>query len=194
MSKAFFLSIEFQETGFLVLRAYRAALDRYPEFREFLRDTQEIQRGIVVGQGNWELQLETNKQTFLRDFVRRPEFLVRYPESQTRDQYIDGLFAAAHLTPTTAERQQVSDAYDSGAADQTESRARALRRLADLSRFRTREFNAAFVTMQYMGYLRRNVDDPGFNFWLGVLNTNNDQNQMVNAFITSGEYRERFGQ
>ncbi|HAF14549.1 MAG TPA: hypothetical protein DHU55_06690 [Blastocatellia bacterium] len=48
--------------------------------------------------------------------------------------------------------------------------------------------------MQYIGYLRRNPDDPGFNFWLGVLNANNDQNQMVSAFITSSEYRQRFGQ
>lgn len=193
VSKAFFLSIEFQETGFFVIRTYRAALDRHPEFREFLKDTQEIQRGVVVGQSGWEAQLEAKKQAYLRDFVRRPEFLTRYPESQTRDQYIDALFASAAFTPTTAERQQVSNAYDSGAPDQTESRALALGALADLTRFRQREFNPAFVKMQYIGYLRRNPDEPGFNFWLGVLNANNDQNQMVKAFIVSGEYRQRFG-
>lgn len=194
VSKAFYLSIEFQETGFFVIRAYRAALDRFPEFREFLRDTQQVQRGGVVGQAGFETQLENNKATYLREFVRRPEFLARYPEAETRDQYVDALFAAARFTPTAAERQQVINAYDSGGADRTEARARALRALAELGRFRAREFNPAFVIMEYIGYLRRDPDDPGFNFWLGVLNANNDQNQMVNAFISSGEYRQRFGQ
>ncbi len=29
-----------------------------------------------------------------------------------------------------------------------------------------REFNAAFVAMEYFGYLRRDPDTAGFNFWL----------------------------
>ncbi|PYS98607.1 MAG: hypothetical protein DMF65_10195 [Acidobacteria bacterium] len=62
--------------------------------------------------------------------------------------------------------------------------------------------------MQYFGYLRRNPDDvgfdgkpdptfSGFNFWLSKLdqfNGNFVQAEMVKAFITSIEYRQRFGQ
>jgi hypothetical protein len=59
--------------------------------------------------------------------------------------------------------------------------------------------------MQYYGYLRRNPDDApeqnrdfsGYNFWLGKLNEFNGnfiQAEMVKAFITSDEYRKRFGQ
>jgi cysteine-rich repeat protein len=195
-SAAFFLSIEFQETGFVVVRAYRAAFDRQVGFREFLRDTQEIQRGIIVGQGSWQLQLEQHRQAFLRQLVRTSEFLTRYPESQTRDQYLDALFASADFTPTAAERLQVSNAYDSGAPDQTESRANALRALIQLERFRQREFSPAFVLMQYIGYLRRDPDDLGYNFWLNKLNLNHGDYgaaEMVAAFITSIEYRQRFG-
>ena len=58
--------------------------------------------------------------------------------------------------------------------------------------------------MQYFGYLRRNPNDPpelgldfgGYNFWLGKLNNFNGNYiaaEMVKAFITSGEYKERFG-
>ena len=56
--------------------------------------------------------------------------------------------------------------------------------------------------MQYFGYLRRNVDDfpdkdfSGFDFWLGKLNQfNGDYRaaEMVKGFITSTEYRARFG-
>lgn len=66
-----------------------------------------------------------------------------------------------------------------------------------------REFNRAFVLLQYFGYLRRNPDETpdadfsGYDFWLGKLNEfkgNFIQSQMVLAFIKSLEYRGRFGQ
>ncbi len=67
------------------------------------------------------------------------------------------------------------------------------------------EKNRAFVLAQYFGYLRRNPNDApepglnfdGYNFWLGKLNQFNGNfvnAEMVKAFITSGEYRQRFGQ
>ena len=58
-------------------------------------------------------------------------------------------------------------------------------------------FNEAFVTMQYFGYLRRDPDPDGFNFWLTKLNQFNGNYvaaEMVKAFITSDEYKHRFGQ
>ena len=64
------------------------------------------------------------------------------------------------------------------------------------------EFNRAFVLMQYFGYLRRNPNDPqdtdytGFDFWLTKLNQFNGNYisaEMVKAFLTSIEYRQRFG-
>jgi hypothetical protein len=57
--------------------------------------------------------------------------------------------------------------------------------------------------MQYFGYMRRNPDDPqdtdfrGWQFWLDKLNTFNGDwrgAQMVASFISSLEYRRRFGQ
>ena len=79
-----------------------------------------------------------------------------------------------------------------------------MRQVAENSEFSQREFNRAFVLMQYFGYLRRNPDDPpetnlnfdGYNFWLAKLNQFNGnfiQAEMVKAFITSSEYRNRFG-
>jgi len=58
------------------------------------------------------------------------------------------------------------------------------------------EFNSSFVTMQYFGYLRRDPDAAGFNFWLSKLNAFNGdfiKAEMVKAFITSTEYRQRYG-
>jgi hypothetical protein len=74
--------------------------------------------------------------------------------------------------------------------------------VAEDSDLNTAEFNRAFVLMQYLGYLRRNPNDPqdtdytGYDFWLTKLNQFNGNfvnAEMVKAFITSGEYRNRFG-
>ena len=57
------------------------------------------------------------------------------------------------------------------------------------------QYNPAFVLMQYFGYLRRDVDQGGYTFWLDVVNNRepNDYRGMVCAFITSTEYQLRFG-
>jgi hypothetical protein len=56
--------------------------------------------------------------------------------------------------------------------------------------------------MQYYGYLRRSPTDPpdnnpyGFDFWLKKLDDFNGdyiRAEMVKAFISSDEYRKRFG-
>jgi hypothetical protein len=57
-----------------------------------------------------------------------------------------------------------------------------------------REYNSAFVAMQYFGYLRRDPDMDGFNAWLRVLNANpQGYRTMVHGFESSVEYRLRFG-
>jgi hypothetical protein len=82
------------------------------------------------------------------------------------------------------------------------TRAQVLRQIAENRNLYNSEFNRAFVLMQYFGYLRRNPNDPqdsdhtGYDFWLTKLNQfsgNYINAEMVKAFITSIEYRQRFG-
>lgn len=49
--------------------------------------------------------------------------------------------------------------------------------------------------MQYFGYLQRDPDEGGYQFWLDVLNNRVPGNfrAMVCAFLTSTEYQQRFG-
>ncbi|MCA1601887.1 MAG: CHRD domain-containing protein, partial [Acidobacteria bacterium] len=84
----------------------------------------------------------------------------------------------------------------------TETRATVLRKIAEAEELRLREFNSAFVLMEFFGYLRRDANAPpdtnfdGFNFWLNKLNAFNGDfraAEMVKAFIRSSEYRQRFG-
>jgi len=78
----------------------------------------------------------------------------------------------------------------------TETRDTVLRKVAEYAFLKDREFNSAFVFMEYAGYLRRDPDISGFNFWLKKLkefNGNFVDAEMVKAFIASSEYRQRFG-
>jgi hypothetical protein len=211
VSAAFFLSIEFQETGYLVYRLYEASYGNISgtpvpvRLNEFLPDTQQIGQGVVVGVGNWQTQLENNKVAFALDFVSRSRFTTTYPTTMTPGQFVDALFANAGVTPSMTDRDAAINEFGgAGNTADAAARGRALRRVAENSTFKQQETNRAFVLMQYFGYLRRNPNDApeqnlnfdGYNFWLGKLNQFNGNfvnAEMVKAFIISGEYRQRFG-
>jgi hypothetical protein len=219
VSAAFFLSIEFQETGFLVERLYKVSYGDATgnstfggahqlavpiiRFNEFLPDTQEIGRGLVVGDPGWEQVLENNKVAFILQFVQRARFTTAFPTSLTPAQFVDQLFLNAGVTPTAAERSAAIDEFaGAGTSADPAARGRALRRVAEHATVKLAEKNKAFVLMQYFGYLRRNPNDPqdadytGYDFWLTKLNEFNGNfvnADMVKAFIVSGEYRGRFG-
>jgi hypothetical protein len=197
VSAAFFLSIEFQETGFFVRRLYLFYFARpWPIWREFMRDVQEVGRGVVVGAPGWQELLEANKRAFIEDWYNRHRLVVLSQISNGRssitdEQYVDGLFQKIYITPAVDERRALIEGLSSG----TETRASVLRKIADNQDFVRREFRPAFVISQYNGYLRRAPDFSGLDFWLNKLNQfdgNFVQAEMVKAFITSIEYRERF--
>ena len=76
-----------------------------------------------------------------------------------------------------------------------ESRALVLQDVTENAAFSNAVHNPSFVLMEYFGYLRRDRDRDGYEFWLGVLNTRDAGNYrgMVCSFTTSTEYQRRFG-
>ena len=116
---------------------------------------------------------------------------------------MDQLFTNAGVTPTATERQAAINEFGSGTnTSDGAARSRALRDVAENATLNNQEFNRAFVLMQFFGYVRRNPNDPqdidytGYEFWLNKLNQFNGNfvaAEMVKAFITSVEYRQRFG-
>ncbi|HEX7956436.1 MAG TPA: CHRD domain-containing protein, partial [Pyrinomonadaceae bacterium] len=198
VSAAFFLSIEFQETGYLVYRLYWESFARHPRFAEFLADTQEIGRGVVVGEADWQARLAANRQAFADAWVRRPAFAAAF-DGLSNANYVDRLYQNALVVPTADERSSLIAALDAGA----KTRARVLLDVADSAALKRQEYNRAFVLMEYFGYLRRNPDDApdtdfsGYTFWLAKLDSFGGdfvRAEMVRAFISSVEYRQRFGQ
>ncbi len=209
VSAAYFLSIEFQQTGYLVYRTYKSSYGDLPgvlvpiRLNEFSPDTQVIGQGVIVNKSGWEQVLENNKQAFMSEFVQRSRFTTAYPTSLVPGEFVERLFSNAGVTPSDEERIAAINEFG-GAATTSDlaARARALRQVSENSTLTQQEFNRAFVLMQYFGYLRRNPNDApdgnfdGYNFWLNKLNNFNGDYlgaEMVKAFITSGEYRQRFG-
>ena len=106
VSAAFFLSIEFQQTGYLAYLTHRAAFGPSASgspapvlYGNFMRDLQALQRGFVFGQPGADAVLEANKVAFFNDFVNRPEFVAKYPSTLTNDQFVDALLTTANLSP-----------------------------------------------------------------------------------------------
>jgi hypothetical protein len=203
-SGSFFLSIEFQETGYLAYRMYKTAFGNLPNspvpitFSEFIPDTQTIGRDVIVKQPGWEQMLENNKRIFTAQFVERPRFKNAFSPAMAAREFVDTLNSNASFPLSLTERDQLISDLSGG----RRSRAEVLRAIAEHPKLVQIEFNRAFVLMQYFGYLRRNPNDPqdsdytGYDFWLTKLNQFNGNfinAEMVKAFITSIEYRQRFG-
>lgn len=201
VSAAFYLAIEFQQTGSIVYRANFASFGTLPRFNQFFTDSARIGRNVVVNQPGWEALLETNKQAFYAGWVQLPAFLAAFPNSMSATEFIDKLNANAGSVISPSERTALLNVLGGTPSDLTK-RAIVLRSVVEDQDFINKEFNRAFVLMEYFGYLRRNPDDPpdnnldGLTFWLNKLNEFNGnfvQAEMVNAFIVSTEYRRRFG-
>jgi len=199
-SAAFFLSIEFQQTGFYAIRVQRAAFGHKSSdssrvtFASFASDASVVGDNVVVGQGDWQAQLETNKEAYAERVVSSADFAARFPSSQTATDYVAALYSSAGVTPTQGETADAVAAFGAGGAA---GRAAALRKVADSDSLTRAEFNPSFVLMEYFGYLRRDPDQAGYAFWLSKLNQfDGDYNaaEMVKAFLSSDEYRQRFGQ
>jgi hypothetical protein len=170
-------------------------------FNDFLRDTQQVQQDVVVGQGNWQAKLDANKQGFALQFVQRPDFLGRYPGLTSPTAFVNSLDSNAGGVLSDSQRTALISELSANPSDAT-LRADVLMKVTENQMLQQKEFNRAFVLFQYFGYLRRNPDDApdnsfaGYSFWLTKLNSFNGdfvKAEMVKAFLSSDEYRHRFG-
>lgn len=207
-SGAYFLSTEFQSTGYFVYRFYKGSLNRFPTFSEFLADMQIISNGIVVSNALDYNKIEANKNAFAAAWVNRADFKTIFDPLSNQD-YVDRLFQTTNVQVTDSDKSALVNALNNN----SETRASVLRKVVDGATldpsngapvfnttygqaFYRKEYNPAFVLMQYFGYLRRDIDSAGYQFWLAKLNQfgNFTDAEMVRSFIISAEYRSRFGQ
>ncbi len=212
VSNAFFYEQEYQQTGSYVYRLYRAAFGnnqpfpnpnpnaqfpneekKLPSYAAFAPDRARVRGGASLAQTQLDLA---------NAFVQRPAFIDKYG-SPSNPGFVDAILGTLRDdlgVDLTSQRAALISLFNQS------GRGAVLYRLADDNvqtnpinnrAFIDAEYNRAFVTTQYFGYLRRNPDIGGFIFWLGQVNSAAlrdvaKQHAMVCSFITSTEYQQRF--
>jgi subtilisin family serine protease len=199
VSANFFLSDEFKLKGFFVFNFYKSSLARLPLYAEIVADMSSITATTTT-------EVNAKKAAFTNAFVQRQEFKNLY-DAMDNATFVNTLMNRYSLQSITTPNPATPD--DSSAAAKvtltrvdlvsrlnaaTLTRAQVVRAVAGSDEVSRAEFNSAFVSMQYFGYLRRDPDTQGFNDWLRTVNADpTGFRSMVNGFVNSDEYRLRFG-
>jgi hypothetical protein len=192
--EGFFRSVELQLKGAYVFRFYKVGFNRLPEYTEMVSDMSFVA-------GATQAEVFTRKAQLVTLITQRSEFQTIYG-GMTNQQYVAALLGRYNLQQVTTP----DPANPDGAAKLvltnvelmsrlgagTLTRAQVLRAVADSDEVSAREFDNAFVGMQYYGYLRRKPEPSGYEAWLTVLRSG-DTRTMVNGFLNSEEYKLRFG-
>ncbi|MFL6210542.1 MAG: DUF4214 domain-containing protein [Pyrinomonadaceae bacterium] len=183
-SQSFFGSQEFQLKGGYVFRFYKASLARMPQYDEMVGGMRSVT-------GTTAADTEAKRTAFATNWVLRGDFLTAFPRSLTAAQFVDNIKTTAGLATLANRDQIVTDLTNAGNTDA--GRAVALRAIVESQEEFSKEYNPAFVYMQYVGYLRRAPEAGGFQAWLNFLNANpTNFHEMVRGFMDSTEYRNRF--
>ena len=220
-SAAFFVSPENQNMGGFVIRVYWGTLGKLenaqcpgvpqnlpascrPRYSEYIADVAEVNKGIVVNNALSPDVINANKRAFVAKFITRPDFVAAYGNLNAT-QFVDKLAQTTGVPLASSDRAALINEASTPA-----NRASVVFKMVDGTRtteggtlifetsygqqFYNKEFDPLFVFMEYIGYLRRNPDQGGFNHWLGKLRHfgNWVDAEMVRSFIVSPEYRNRF--
>jgi hypothetical protein len=198
-SKRFFESDEFKERGFYIYRLYDGVLGRLPLYVEFVPDVARLNGFQSV------IEQQQNKAAYLSDFMSKTEFRNLYGAHVNSNgtlvagqatAFVDALIARAGITP--ASRQTLINNLANGSRTPAQT-VEDFILTPEMSDIGTKFYDRGIITMQYFGYLRRDPDAGGFNFWVGQLIGPNaphklDYRFMVGGFLQSDEYRFRFNQ
>src|SRR5688572_23686429 len=195
-SGAFFLSPEFQNIGGFVIRVYWGTLGKLesaqcagvplnlpascrPLYSEYIADVAEVNKGIVVNDALVPDVINANKRAFVEKFITRADFQAAYGNLNAT-QFVDKLAQTTGVALSSADRTalitEAGTAANRGSVvfkmvegTRTIANGALIFETSYGEQFFKKEFDTAFVFMEYIGYLRRNPDQDGYNHWLGKL-------------------------
>jgi hypothetical protein len=180
---------ELPTSGLFLHALYSVGLGRRPHLTEYESDRKEIR--------NYNGGIEDARLALVQAFVGRTEFEKKYPKTLNKTEFVDQILSAV-LQGTDLDLKNQREAFLAISDGTSAGRAAVLAAISAQSNVLDSQYNQAFVLAQYFGYLRRDPDDSGFNFWVNVLKSKplrdpDSARSMVCAFLTSTEYQNRFG-
>jgi hypothetical protein len=142
------------------------------------------------------------KDAYLLDFVNKTEFKALYGQYLSTDLstatdaagFVGALCAKAGITPAT--KQTLIDNLQNKVKDPAHTLEDFIL-TPEMSNVGSLYYDRGFITMQYFGYLRRDPEQAGFDFWVNQLigasaPHKGDYRFMVWGLLQSDEYRFRF--
>jgi hypothetical protein len=181
VSAGFFRSEEFQSRGYFIYRFY-SAVGKIPRYAEFVPDFAKVS-GYLSAQ-----QLEQNKIAFVNEFMKRADFQTKYGSLVDPTEYVDALLKTLGISSHPNRTSWIG-----GLSNGSMTRAHVLRGIVETAEVYTKYYNEAFVIMQYFGYLGRDAD-ISYLSWIETMNTTGGNYRvMIDGFLNSLEYRQKFG-
>jgi hypothetical protein len=198
-AKRFFESDEFKERGYYVYKLYDAVLGRQPQYGEFVPDVARLNGPQTPA------EQRLGKDAYLQDLINKAEFRAIYGQflnaagtqvlnAAAATGFVNELSARAGITPASKQTLINNLAAGTRTPAQTIEDFILTPEINDVGTF---YYDRAIITMQYFGFLRRNPDTGGFNFWWNRVATAgspqyHDYRELVNNFLRSDEYNFRF--
>ncbi|HEX6716883.1 MAG TPA: SBBP repeat-containing protein [Pyrinomonadaceae bacterium] len=211
LSANFFRSPEFGRKGAYIANLFNIVIGQRPKTVAELSDPNKVERphyaefmadlATLSTLNDDPVLTDQKKHQLASAWLARTEVQAILPSSLSNQQFVQKLESIAGVTLVNESTLIANLNNDS------QTRAQVLRAIAESNEVVTKFYIPNFVTMEYLGYLRRDPEnchvssDPencGFIFHNRRFNTpgaNRDliENIIVRGFIESPEYRRRFG-
>jgi len=172
----FFWSQEFGVRVAPLVRLYFAYFLRIPDY-------QGLQFWIGASStGGWSLAAISDY------FAASPEFQQRYG-SLTNEQFVTLIYQ------NILDRDPEPGGFAFWVEElnaQKRSRGQVMLEFSESAEYKEKSNNKVYVTMMYVGMLRRSPDQEGFDFWVQYLDSGNSGLALINGFLYSQEYANRF--
>ena len=173
--EAFFNSAEFQGVLAPIARLYFAYFLRIPDAGGVTFWGDQYRNGVPLA-------------TIANAFATSDEFLNRYGSLSNEDFVSLVYFNVLNRAPDTAGFEYWTGQLNSGAR----TRGEVMLGFSESDEFKFRMSAETFVTLVYMGMLRRAPEQGGFDFWVNYIDTGNSGLALIDGFLGSTEYRQRF--
>ncbi len=170
----FFVSPEFQGTIAPVARLYFAYFMRIPDYAGLTFWVDYYKSSTLEGISN--------------QFAASGEFQSTYG-SLDNGQFVDLVYQnVLGRAPDPGGRAHWKGQLDGN----TTSRGQVMLQFSESAEYRGLINAEVYVTMTYMGMLRRGPDASGFSYWVQYIDGGNSGLALIDQFLASPEYRARF--
>ena len=174
MIDQFFNSAEFQGQLAPVTRLYFAYYLRIPDYSGLQ---------YWIGQFKAGASLETISNAF----ASSPEFASRYG-ALNNSQFVSLVYT--NVLGRAPDATGLS--YWTGQLAGGMTRGQMMAQFSESAEYQARIGDSVYVTMIYVGMMRRSPDQPGFDYWVGYKKAGNSGIALIDAFLAGAEYQKRF--